>query len=304
MLYSKRSLIVLVASSLWMEAYSFTNNVGLAKTRFVQPSRFATVEDKPSAATLAETNEQDIASVSTETPLPEGVAAPFADDILPDELLKEVELEAQKAVDQILEEECEIDFETGGPKDEICVDEEKKEGMRLGLRKIVSKTLQLVRGSSDSSELDLEDEEEMAEGEIQEQGWDKRANSGSIARNAEIWKVALSCVFKALKPRKMRAKGASDEEIEEAQLEAAVFIRDNLLKLGPSFVKVRTSSIDSSSATIQNHSPTTKCSQSWGKCYQLVQTCCRPRIPRRLRLSRTTFLVLEENERKRSYRRS
>ena len=36
----------------------------------------------------------------------------------------------------------------------------------------------------------------------------------------------------------MRAKGASEEEIELAQKEAAEFLRDNLLKLGPSFVKV------------------------------------------------------------------
>ena len=36
----------------------------------------------------------------------------------------------------------------------------------------------------------------------------------------------------------MRVKGASEEEIEQAQIEAAEFLRDNLLTLGPSFVKV------------------------------------------------------------------
>lgn len=168
----------------------------------------------------------------------EGIADAAVDEILPDDILKEVELEAQKAVDEMLEEECEVDLKTGGPTDEICVDEEKKEGMRLGLRKVVSKTLRLVRGSSSSTDKEVEEEDEVPEGEILERGWEKRANSGSIARNAEIWKVALACVFKALKPKKMRGKGASEEEIEQAQIEAAEFIRDNMLKLGPSFVKL------------------------------------------------------------------
>jgi len=45
-------------------------------------------------------------------------------------------------------------------------------------------------------------------------------------------------VFKALKPKKMRKKGASEEEIQEAKTEAATFIRNGLLRLGPSFVKL------------------------------------------------------------------
>jgi len=71
-----------------------------------------------------------------------------------------------------------------------------------------------------------------------EQGWEKRGNSSALRRNAEVWKFALKCVFKALKPRKMRKSGASEEEISEAQTEAATFIRNGLLRLGPSFVKL------------------------------------------------------------------
>jgi len=42
-----------------------------------------------------------------------------------------------------------------------------------------------------------------------------------------------------LKPRKMKKTGtASDEEIKAAQIEAAEFIRDGLLTLGPSFIKL------------------------------------------------------------------
>lgn len=68
---------------------------------------------------------------------------------------------------------------------------------------------------------------------------EKRANSSALKRNAEVWKFAVQCVFRVLKPRKMAKLGtASDEEIKEAQLSAAEFIRDGLLQLGPSFVKL------------------------------------------------------------------
>jgi predicted unusual protein kinase regulating ubiquinone biosynthesis (AarF/ABC1/UbiB family) len=67
----------------------------------------------------------------------------------------------------------------------------------------------------------------------------KRANSSSLVRNAEVWKFALSCVFRVLKPRKMKKKGTySEEEIEAKRLEAAEYIRDGFLELGPSFVKL------------------------------------------------------------------
>ena len=171
----------------------------------------------------------------------EGMAHATVDDLMSDDFMKEVELEAQKTVDEMLEEECEVDEETGGPMDEICVDEEKKEKTRSGLRRIVSQTLQLVRGSNKSAEDELIAEfgaDQVFEGDILERGWEMRGNSSSIVRNAEIWKVALKSVFSALKPRKMRANGASEEEVKAAQIEAAEFIRDNLLKLGPSFVKV------------------------------------------------------------------
>jgi predicted unusual protein kinase regulating ubiquinone biosynthesis (AarF/ABC1/UbiB family) len=42
-----------------------------------------------------------------------------------------------------------------------------------------------------------------------------------------------------LKPRSLRKKGtATEEEIRKAQIEAALFIRDGLLRLGPTFVKL------------------------------------------------------------------
>ena len=66
-----------------------------------------------------------------------------------------------------------------------------------------------------------------------------RANSSPLVRNAEVWKFALQCVFRVLKPRKMAKSGtASSDEIKAAQIEAAEFLRDGLLELGPSFVKL------------------------------------------------------------------
>lgn len=68
---------------------------------------------------------------------------------------------------------------------------------------------------------------------------EQRAASSALRRNAEVWKFALKSVFRVLKPRRMKTKGiATDEEIRLAQIEAATFIRDGLLRLGPSFVKL------------------------------------------------------------------
>ncbi|GAX17221.1 aarF domain-containing kinase [Fistulifera solaris] len=195
-------------------------------------------------------------------------------------LLEEVELEAEKIAEELVDEECEINPLTGEAKDELCVDEESKQSLRLRMKATIGKTLKLIsRGSLDDDEQEEDDEAEMSavesitsstwkskissvmgavrsafgkslkrekeedlsgltDGELLERGWEERANSSSIKRNAEVWKFALKAVFRVLKPRKMRKKGASEEEITKAQVEAAEFIRDNLLRLGPSFVKL------------------------------------------------------------------
>jgi len=150
-----------------------------------------------------------------------------------EDLLSEVEMEAEMAVSELVDEECEVDEESGGPVDELCSDEEKMRGFRSTLKRYITGTLELVRGTETS-----EDVESLSEGEILERGWEKRATSRSLKRNAEVWKFALASVFRALKSKKLAAKGASEEEIKQAQIEAAEYIRDGLLKLGPSFVKL------------------------------------------------------------------
>lgn len=226
MKFSNQILLALVATATSSaDAFAFApQSLGCVATPTTRCS--ASVKDAPDTSAI---------------PGQEGMASASVDELMTDDFMKIIDLEAQKAVDEMLDEECEVDEETGGPMNEICVDEEKKEKTRSGLRRIVSQTLQLVRGSAKSAEAELIaefGEDQVFEGDILERGWEMRGNSSSIVRNAEIWKVALKSVFSALKPRKMRAKGATEEEVQAAQIEAAEFIRDNLLKLGPSFVKV------------------------------------------------------------------
>jgi len=147
---------------------------------------------------------------------------------------KVVEQEAEKLVQSLIDDECEITDE-GLPADELCVDEVEKASLRRRLKSMIGRTMNSVADNdSDASE-----GEEGFEGEILEKGWEKRGNSSAIRRNLEIWKFALKCVFQVLKPRKLRKKGgATEEEIVQAQQAAAEFIRDGLLTLGPSFVKL------------------------------------------------------------------
>mmetsp|Transcript_20302 Transcript_20302/g.49785 ORF Transcript_20302/g.49785 Transcript_20302/m.49785 type:complete len:769 (+) Transcript_20302:173-2479(+) len=152
------------------------------------------------------------------------------------QLLIDVGEEAEKASQEIVDDGCEIEFDEDGEVvvDELCADETAKAGFRATLKNTIGKTMQMVRGMP-AEETDVE---ELAAGDILEEGWSKRGGSSALRRNAEVWKFALKCVFRALKPRSMRKKGASEEEIEQAQIEAATFIRDGLVRLGPTFVKL------------------------------------------------------------------
>ncbi|KAL3930450.1 MAG: hypothetical protein SGARI_004479, partial [Bacillariaceae sp.] len=154
------------------------------------------------------------------------------------QLLIDVEEEADKLAQEMIDEECEFDLQTGGPVDTLCVDEEEKAGFRKRFKLTIGKTRKMVRGMPKEEGEDEEMDVDLDEGDVLESGWSKRGQSSSIRRNAEVWKFALKCVFRALKPRSMKKKGASDEEVAAAQVEAATFIRDGLLTLGPTFVKL------------------------------------------------------------------
>lgn len=155
------------------------------------------------------------------------------------QLIIEMETATNEAVDALSDDLCEIDPETGEASDpEMCADVSKFQQAKEKLKNLISKTVRLVSGSNGSS-YEEDDDVELMQGEILEQGWEERGSRSALRRNAEVWKFALKCVFKALKPRSLRKKGsATEEEIRKAQIEAALFIRDGLLRLGPTFVKL------------------------------------------------------------------
>lgn len=157
-------------------------------------------------------------------------------------LFEAIEAESELMVGQLMDEECPID-------DDICTDEGKFSAAREKLKGVIGRTLGMVRtgdatGAEEAASDDIfgdsvVDGEVPLLGEILERGWEKRGNSSSLRRNAEVWKFALNSVLKVLGARKLRTKGeASEEEISAAKIEAGEYIRDGCLKLGPTFVKL------------------------------------------------------------------
>ena len=163
-----------------------------------------------------------------------------------EQLMVNIEIESEKIVSELVEEECEVDEETGGPADTLCVDEEEMKGFRARFKNRIGKTIQLVKGVpkeniqsvDESADTATASSEEEIDGDMLEEGWFKRGESSALRRNSEVWGFALKCVFRCLKPRSMKKKGASEEDIKQAQIDAATFIRDGLLTLGPTFVKL------------------------------------------------------------------
>lgn len=69
-----------------------------------------------------------------------------------------------------------------------------------------------------------------------ESGWKKRGLGGSFFRTLEIWLFAISYIFKYFKVEKLK-KG--DPKIySNAKKEIAIILRDKLLELGPTFIKL------------------------------------------------------------------
>jgi hypothetical protein len=66
-----------------------------------------------------------------------------------------------------------------------------------------------------------------------EGGWARRGQGSAFFRTLEIWKIAVQFLLKELKVRKIN----DVEEQKVARRKAAVFAREVLLKLGPTFIK-------------------------------------------------------------------
>ena len=155
---------------------------------------------------------------------------------MPD-LVEALEVEAELAVQELVDDTCEVELDTGGPIDPECADEELRLGFRKRLKGIINHTLNLVRSGDSSAE--LEEDDVVVDGDMLELGWERRGAASALRRNAEVWKFALKNVFKVLKARKMvKNEEISQEEASEALTKAAIFLRDGLLELGPTFVKL------------------------------------------------------------------
>ncbi|KAL7445688.1 hypothetical protein ACHAXH_009087 [Discostella pseudostelligera] len=169
-------------------------------------------------------------------------------------LIDELEQVVEQLVSDSFDEECLVDPNTGGPVNDVCIDEGLYARTKGRFKRLVRGTLELVRsGGASSKNIDDDDDEylfgtgalatidgtmNVSEGELLEKGWEARGNSSALRRNAEVWKFAFQCVFKVLKARKLTKAGAEASVISEAKVEAAKFIRDGLLRLGPTFVKL------------------------------------------------------------------
>ena len=194
--------------------------------------------------TSTSTSSSDEAATETEDVNSDSVVllnGTVADAEYVEQLMVNVEIESEKIVEELFEEACEVDEETAGPVDTLCEDEEEMKGFRTRIKNRIGKTIQLIKGVPKENVVSTEadaDEDEAIDGDMLEEGWFKRGESSALRRNAEVWKFALKSVFRCLKPRSMRKKGATEEEIEQAQIDAATFVRDGLLTLGPTFVKL------------------------------------------------------------------
>jgi predicted unusual protein kinase regulating ubiquinone biosynthesis (AarF/ABC1/UbiB family) len=83
--------------------------------------------------------------------------------------------------------------------------------------------------------------EEVPMGKLLEKGWDARESSSALQWNAEVWELSFQCNFnfKVLKAQKLtKSQEIMASKISEAEIQAAKFIRDVLLRLGPTFVKL------------------------------------------------------------------
>ncbi|GMI39743.1 hypothetical protein TeGR_g645, partial [Tetraparma gracilis] len=145
--------------------------------------------------------------------------------------------EVQAAAAALLDDLCAVDVTTPTmmpvDPDPECVDEGLYNRAVSRFSSAIGSTMSYFRADS-PSDADIE----KTVGELLEQGWESRGSSSALRRNAEVWKFALKCVFKVLAPRKLAKRGAPEAEVLAAKTAAALFIRDGLLTLGPTFVKL------------------------------------------------------------------
>ena len=139
-----------------------------------------------------------------------------------------VDAAAEALAAELLDEDCEVD--TSAPvvaPSEECVD--GSPARKGAIRRLAGLISSAVRGAP-ADDAGPDDGEGLTLGDELEAGWEARGKGSSLRRNAEVWKFFAKCGIKVLKARKGEAADKTA---------AAVFVRDGLLRLGPTFVKAR-----------------------------------------------------------------
>jgi hypothetical protein len=133
----------------------------LFRDNFLGDRRF-NYDDRRSSRTVLDATVLDDAEITTAnaTTAMEGVETIVLNDFVPsikmtlpgtielvqqqDELMQQIEAQAVQIVDDMMDESCEVDPDTGAPADDICVNEEKKSGFRSTVKDYIQRTSKLV----------------------------------------------------------------------------------------------------------------------------------------------------------------
>ena len=105
-------------------------------------------------ATVFDAEEVTVVSADNRTTVETRVLLSGVTTTKQDDLIQQIETQAELIVEGMMDESCEIDPETGAPLDDICVDEEKKTGFRTTMTDTIQRIEKLVveRGNVDDDD--------------------------------------------------------------------------------------------------------------------------------------------------------
>ena len=105
-------------------------------------------------ATVFDAEEVTVINAENNTSNPLLVILPGEPATKQDDLIQQIETQAELIVEGMMDESCGIDPETGAPLDDICVDEEKKNGFRTTMTDTIKRieTLVVERGNIDDDD--------------------------------------------------------------------------------------------------------------------------------------------------------
>lgn len=134
---------------------AFVSRSSTPNCRTVLDATVVDSEEVTASDTTADVN----VTVATEVSIavaPSKISLPGTIELLEqqDALLQQIEAQAVQIVEDMMDESCEVDPDTGAPADEICVDEEKKRGFRATVKDTIQSMSKLVVGRGLFSEED------------------------------------------------------------------------------------------------------------------------------------------------------